>query len=89
VSDFHENQDKSNEVGLEFALTDIDVALTFMDVAEVSANEETISRNHDNARKAYATVVDFLKKLHPDERQSEVIEAKLALLKARLDAIKE
>ncbi len=73
-----------NRVGVEFVLTDLDLALTFMDVAECSHIEETVRRNHDNARKAYDAVVYFLEKVMPDPTQREVIDAKLALLRRRL-----
>jgi diketogulonate reductase-like aldo/keto reductase len=73
-----------NQSGIEFLLTDLDVGLTFMDVAGVSNNEETVHRNCENARKAYDTVLRLLNNLAPDEKQHEQIEAKLALLKSRL-----
>jgi len=87
VSDFHDHFSDSKQIGVEFLLTDLDVAMTFMDIAEVSRCEETIRRNQANARKACASVINLLEKLSPDERQRQVIEAKLALLKARLGEI--
>ena len=70
----------------EFLLTDIGVAMTFMDVAETTNIEETVIRNHANARKAHDTVLDFLAKwaLTPSDRQA--VESRLAVLKARLEA---
>jgi hypothetical protein len=44
-------------------------------------------RNHDNARTAYAAVVDLLEKLSLDQRQRQEIEAKLALVTGRLSLL--
>lgn len=70
-----------------FLLTDIDVALTFMDVAETTDIEDTVTRNHQNARKAYDTVLDFLSKLTLTPTDRQQVETKLAILKARLQAV--
>jgi hypothetical protein len=71
-----------NDSGVEFVLTDLDVALTFMDVADVSRIAETKARNHRNAREAYTNVLRLLHNLYP----AAAIEEKLALLKMRLIA---
>jgi hypothetical protein len=75
-----------NQTGLEFLLLDLDVGMTFMDVAEASRIEETTRRNHLNARKAYDAVLHLLKKLTLDVKQRQVMDAKLSLLKMRLQA---
>jgi hypothetical protein len=74
------------QTGVEFLLVDLDVAMTFMDVAEASGLEDTKHRNHKNARKAYDSVLHLLEKLKPDAEQVRVIDAKLARLKTRLEA---
>lgn len=87
MSVFLDNLRISNELTLEFALTDLDLALTFMDIASISKCEETVLRNHDNARKAYVTVVNLLRRFSPNEPQMPALAAKLAILKSKLDAI--
>jgi len=72
---------------VDFLLTDLDLAMTFMDIAKTSQIEETVRRNHNNARKAYDTVLHLLEKLTADAGQRQVIDAKLALLKTRLEAL--
>jgi hypothetical protein len=72
---------------VDFLFTDLELAMTFMDVADASQNEETVRRNHDNANKAYNAVVYYLGKLTPDAGQRQMIDAKLALLKTRLQAV--
>jgi hypothetical protein len=76
-----------NQSGVEFLLIDLDLAVTFMDIAESSHLEETTRRNHINTRKAYDTVLGLLEKLTPDAEQWQIIDAKLALLKTRLEAV--
>jgi hypothetical protein len=73
-----------NKIGVAFLLTDLDVALTFMDTSDVSRIRETILRNHKNARTAYDNVLRLLEKLTPDVLQQQTIDEKLALLKRRL-----
>ena len=83
---FRENVSISNQIGVEFLLIDLDVAMTFMAVAETSQNDETFRRNYDNARTAHDTVVHLLTKLTPNVEERKVIDAKLAVLKMRLQA---
>jgi hypothetical protein len=75
-----------NQTGVEFLLTDLDLAMTFMDVAQTSHVPGTICRNYHNARKAYDTVLHLLETLTPDAGQRQEINAKLAVLKTRLEA---
>jgi glucose-6-phosphate-specific signal transduction histidine kinase len=74
----------ANKSGVAFVLTDLDVALTFMDVADGSGIRETVLRNHKNARTAYDSVLRLLGKLAPDVLQQLTIDEKLAILKKRL-----
>ena len=76
-----------NHSGVSFLLTDLDLAMTFMDVADASRSEETTRRNHTNARTAYDAVRRLLEKLMPNADQRQAIDAKLASLKTRLQAV--
>ena len=71
----------------EFLIADLDVALTFMDVAHTSGDEEIVARNYRNARKAYGTVMEFLSKLTLMPSDRETVKRKLAVVKARLEAV--
>jgi len=86
---FLEDLDASNWIGVKFILTDLDLALTFLDVAANSTDPEVVRRNYDNALKAYTTVVDLLERLSPDEQQRHEIEAKLTIVRARLGDVRE
>jgi hypothetical protein len=76
-----------NRNGVNFLLTDLDLALTFMDISETTHSEETAQRNHNNGRKAYDTVLHLLDRLVPSPSERQAIDAKLAILKTRLQAV--
>jgi hypothetical protein len=78
---------RANQTGIDFLVTDLDLGLTFMDVAEVSRDSETVRRNYDNARTAYDKVEHLSGKLTPNAKQRQAIDAGLALLKMRLQAV--
>jgi hypothetical protein len=74
---------------IEFLLVDLDIALTFMDVAETTEFRGTAQRNHKNARKAYDMVVSKLREVSPTEAQQSALNQKLALLRVRLQDVGE
>jgi hypothetical protein len=87
VSNWLESFSDVNQSGVSFVLADLDLALTFMDVAGTSHISETTRRNHTNARTAYDTVLHLLEKLTPNAEQRRAIDAKLLILKTRLQAV--
>ena len=78
---------EGNTIGVEFLLAELDIALTFMDVAEGSQIPENVSRNHKNAHDAYDSVLRHLPKVRLSAAQSEAINGKMAVLTARLKAV--
>jgi hypothetical protein len=76
-----------NQSGVAFLLTDLNLAITFLDVADASRIEETIRRNHNNARTAYDAICRLSEKLTPNADQRQTIDAKLASLKTRLQTV--
>ena len=52
-----------NQNGVSFLFTDLDLAMTFMDLADTSHIEATTRRNHANARTAYETILRLSNKL--------------------------
>ena len=76
-----------NQNGVNFVLLDLDVGMTFMDVAEASCVEETTCRNHNNARKAHDAVLRLLENLTPSPSERQAIDVKLAILRDRLQAV--
>jgi hypothetical protein len=68
-----------------FLLTDLDLAITFLDLAHASHNQETSRRNQNNARTAYDTVLRFLPRLILTEFEQSAIREKLSALRIRLE----
>ena len=83
---FAADMDKS---GVDFLLIELDAALTFLDVADTSRIDETVDRNHRNARKAYDTVLRLREKVRPNPEQQQLITEKLLRLRERLEAAGE
>jgi hypothetical protein len=87
VSNFLENFNSAYRAGVKFILTDLDLAITFLDVAATSTNSDVALRNHDNARTAYTAVVNLLERLYLDGTQRLEAETKLGTLRARLSLL--
>jgi hypothetical protein len=68
----------------EFLLTDIDTALTFMDIAGTTDKADIRKRNYANAYKAYDAVRRFMQNPAINHGQRETLASKLSLLKSRL-----
>ena len=71
----------------KFLLADLDTALTFIDIANTTGNEEMRQRNAQNARCAYDTVVQLMQRIPLDDVQKKQIRKKLTLLRTRLEAV--
>lgn len=69
---------------VDVLLTDLDLAMTFLDVAATIGVPEHAERNYRNAEKAYRIVVVRLQDLQLTEAQQEVFDNKLAALRLRL-----
>jgi len=70
-----------------FLLVDLDVGITFLEIAETSRNEETARRNRNNALIAYRSSVQFLPRLKLTAVEDRAIKGKLYRLKARLELL--
>ena len=77
-----------NDVIAKSLIVSLDLGLTYIDIAETSQYEETACRAYGNARKSYTRAVDALEKLSfLDSGHRQTLEAKLAMLRARLTTI--
>jgi hypothetical protein len=74
---------------MEFINTDLDVALTFTKIAQKSRNQETVTRNRANARRAYDTVLRYLQRVSATAEASEQINTKLEQVKSALQKLGE
>ena len=89
MTDFLQLSSDLNKTSIEFLITDLETALTFLDVAQTSGDQKTKQRNHKNAHNAYDSVIRLLPKVKPTAAQQQAIDEKLTLLKARLEAVGE
>ena len=89
VSDSPNNSDTLfKDVFVKSLAVRLDLALTYIEIAETSQYEETACRAYGNARKSYARAVDALGKIPFDGGHRRPPEERLALLRARLKAIR-
>lgn len=77
--------EESNRAGKSFLRTELDMALTFLKVANTTRDNTTAARNRDNAREAYRCVLHYQGRLRFAEDEivsfaEKVAEVKLALL---------
>lgn len=52
--------EQSNQAGIGFLMVELDLALTFLQVANTTADKETAARNRDNAHLAYKTILGYV-----------------------------
>jgi len=74
----------SHRAGAGFLLNDLDVARTFLDVADTSKIKETVRRNRQNARTAYDAVCHLLPRLVLTAVEWRSIQGKLFEVTIRL-----
>lgn len=75
-----------NDSGADFLRTDLETALTYVNIARTSTNPQTVERNYRHAREAYDLVSRLLPQIKSAAPQRQTIEQKLAQLRARLEA---
>lgn len=78
---------ETSAVQLDFLLTDIAAANTFLDVANTTRDAETRTRNVQNGKEAYAVVHRMSGRVHINAEQTVDLENKLRLLKERLETM--
>ena len=76
-----------NHTSVEILLTDSNVALTFLSVAETTENRETANRNIHNARRAYDSIQSSCVRYLFTEAQTMTLDTNLGEVKARLEAL--
>jgi hypothetical protein len=73
-----------NACGTEFLLRQLELALTFMDLAATSASAEHAQSARTRAAHAHQTVVRFLPNVRPELREKQIIQRHLTRLESRL-----
>jgi hypothetical protein len=80
-------RDDINQTSVELLLTDSNVALTFLSIAETTENRETAERNIHNAHKAYDSIQNFRLRYVFTDAQTATLNSNLGEVKARLEAL--
>ena len=76
-----------NNTCVEVLLTDSNLALTFLSVAETTENKETADRNVHNARKAYDSIQSSRVRYVLTDAQTTILDTNLGEVKARLEGL--
>lgn len=71
----------------EFVEVELDLAITFCQMALSSGDHEKIERNEAHAEEAFESAMHFLNSAEAPQPLKERIEEKLALLKSLLDEV--
>ena len=89
MKSFAQLQQETTAVQLDFLLTDISAANTFLDVAGTTRDAETRTRNVQHAKEAYAMVLRMSQRLNTVPEEAADVQNRLGLLKIRLDGVKQ
>jgi hypothetical protein len=87
MNSFARLRDESNKIGVDFLLTELDTAFTFLEVADTTASAETRLRNRTNALKAYGMARGMEPRVIMEPGQKLEFERKVATLRKRLQEL--
>ena len=80
----------SCQVGINTLAVDVELALTFANIALLSGNQsQKRSRNRENARHAFDSIVRMRRRLELPEKFAQWLDDKLTLLKTALEKLGE
>lgn len=85
MSSFSRLREDSNKIGIDFLLTELDTAFTFLSVADTTSSSETRDRNRRNAFDAYRTVLRMRPRVVMGSPQKVEFQDKVSDLKRRLE----
>ena len=87
MKSFTQLQQETSAVQLDFLLTDVSAANTFLDVAGTTRDKATRNRNVQHAQEAYAMVCRMSDRVQKTAEQDAELQDRLDLLKARIDGM--
>lgn len=87
MKDLQELRDQSNRASVELLFTDVEMALTFLDLASTSQDKSLRQRRIGEATKAYQFIRSHIPTVKLTTSEDIAINRKIALLKLRLDSI--
>ena len=82
-------RDDFERLSLDVLLTDVDLALTFNDVARNLSGQGAIAQTVQNARRAYNVISEQRSSLGISENDCSELDSRLALLRLRLEEFGE
>jgi hypothetical protein len=77
-------QREFNEAGVQFLLTELKTAHTFLDIAEMTENLETRERNLRHAQEAYTVALRHNPEVVPTDEQAADLRKRFNEVKSRL-----
>jgi hypothetical protein len=80
MSNFHKAKKAHDTAKFQFIVAELDLAITFAQVAKCSSTSEKYERNLQNASQAYASATTFLKQADLSVAMGAQINARLARL---------
>jgi hypothetical protein len=83
-ADIFQTLDDTRRLLAEFLITELALAMTFLEIASTSNNTETVQRNLKNAKTAYETILRFLPQAILTQAEQQSTQDKLAKVEARL-----
>lgn len=81
-----ELQNQSNRSGIQFVLTDLDTAISFLDLADGTSNIDHRQRLLANAKKAHDACQRFIPRLTFSASETSIVNRKLRQIRSRLTA---
>jgi hypothetical protein len=81
-----ENIIDANRVGVDMLITDAEIGLTLLALAQTSEVAQDRSRRIDEAHKAYKSILSLLERLNPGAAQLETLQHKMKALAEGLRA---
>lgn len=76
----------SNATGIRFVMTELELALSFLDIAEASSKADHGERSAEHARKAYRSAEYFLHRLHLLPGEAASIGRQMSRVRSRLES---
>lgn len=85
MGSFSRVRDESNQISLQFLLTELETAFTFLQVAETTAYVESRERNRKHAREAYDSILRMQPRVIMEPAGKAEFQSRLSELKSRLE----
>lgn len=87
MKSFTQLKNESNETGVQFILVELEMGLSFLEMADHSSRPERQIRLYGEAKKAHDTIMGFMPRFTFTSSQQSVIDAKLHHLRSRLELL--